>query len=68
MGEALVKSQAQSDEDLTVRDIGIVYKKGGHKLSYKTRSACHKEIFTGNAKWELEVYRELRPYITTGLL
>jgi len=32
MGEALVKSQAQSNKDLIVKDIGIVYKKGGYKL------------------------------------
>jgi len=32
MGEALVEIQAQSNEGLMVRDIGIAYKKGGHKL------------------------------------
>jgi len=32
IGEALVESQAQSDEDLTFKDIGTAYKKGGHKL------------------------------------
>jgi len=32
MGKALVESQAQLNKDLTVRDIGIVYKKGGYKL------------------------------------
>jgi len=33
IGEALVEIQAQSDKGLIVRDIGIAYKKGGHKLS-----------------------------------
>jgi len=33
MGKALVELQAQLDKDLVVKDIGIVYKKGGHKLS-----------------------------------
>ena len=28
----MVESQAQLDEDSTVRDTGIAYKKGGHKL------------------------------------
>jgi len=28
----LVELQAQLDEDLIVRDIGIAYKKGGYKL------------------------------------
>jgi len=32
MGEALVETQAQSDEGLMVRDIGTAYKKGGYKL------------------------------------
>jgi len=32
MGEALVESQAQLDEDLIVRDIGTAYKKGRYKL------------------------------------
>jgi len=32
IGEALVETQAQSDKGLMVKDIGIVYKKGGHKL------------------------------------
>jgi hypothetical protein len=36
--------------------------------SYKIRSAYYKETFIGNAKWELVVYRVLRPYITTSLL
>jgi len=33
MGEALVELQAQLDKDLIVRNIGIAYKKGGHKFS-----------------------------------
>jgi len=33
IGEALVKTQAQLNKGLIVRDIGIVYKKGGYKLS-----------------------------------
>jgi len=33
MGEALMKSQAQLNKDLIVKDIGTVYKKGGYKLS-----------------------------------
>jgi len=33
MGEALVETQAQLNKGLIVKDIGIVYKKGGHKLS-----------------------------------
>jgi len=33
MGEALVETQAQLNKGLIVRDIGIVYKKGGYKLS-----------------------------------
>ena len=32
MGEAVGETQAQSDEDLMVRDTGTAYKKGGHKL------------------------------------
>jgi hypothetical protein len=32
----------------------------------KTRSACHEETLTGNAKREPEVCWELRPYITAG--
>ena len=32
MGEAAEETQAQLDKDLTVRDTGTVYKKGGHKL------------------------------------
>jgi len=33
MGEALVESQAQLNKNLMVKNIGIAYKKGGHKLS-----------------------------------
>jgi len=33
MGEALIKTQAQLDKGLIVKDIGIAYKKGGYKLS-----------------------------------
>ena len=33
MGKAVVKSQAQLNKDLMVKNIGIVYKKGGSKLS-----------------------------------
>ena len=32
MGEAVGETQIQSDKDLIVRDTGIAYKKGGHKL------------------------------------
>ena len=32
LGEAVGETQAQSDEDSTVRDTGTAYKKGGHKL------------------------------------
>ena len=32
MGKALVKSQAQLNKDLIVKDIGIAYKKGGYKF------------------------------------
>ena len=37
-------------------------------LLCKTRLACHEETLTGNAKWELEVYWELHPYIIAGFL
>ena len=32
MGEAVGETQAQSNEDLTVKDTGTAYKKGEHKL------------------------------------
>ena len=33
IGKALVELQVQLDKNLIIRDIGIVYKKGGYKLS-----------------------------------
>ncbi|KAF2477210.1 uncharacterized protein BDR25DRAFT_309482 [Lindgomyces ingoldianus] len=33
----------------------------------KTRSGCYEKILIGNAKWELEACRGLRPYIPTRL-
>ena len=46
---------------------GLIVIKTHTAPSCKTRSACHEETLTGNAKRELAVYRVSRPYITTSL-